>query len=94
LQGLVGSAVWALNKQNDILERICSLLTPFNKEGIALTRETNIATDLELDSLAVMDLLAAIEDEFDISVPLNILPDLETIGQMADAVESIVQGKN
>ncbi|HKJ75456.1 MAG TPA: acyl carrier protein [Alphaproteobacteria bacterium] len=83
-----------MNKENDILERICSLLGPFNKEGIALNRDTNIATDLELDSLAVMDLLAAIEDEFDISVPLNILPDLETIGQMADAVEAIVQEKN
>lgn len=83
-----------MNKQNNIQERICSLLGPFNKEGIALTRDTNIATDLELDSLAVMDLLAAIEDEFDISVPLNVLPDLETIGQMADAVEAIVEEKN
>jgi acyl carrier protein len=93
LQGLVGSTVGALNKQNDTLARICSLVTPFNKEAIALSRDTNIATDLELDSLAVMDLLAAIEDEFDISVPLNILPDLETIGQMADAVDAIVQEK-
>ena len=38
-----------------------------------------------------MDLVAAIEDEFDIVLPLNMLPDLETIQQVADAVERILK---
>ena len=66
--------------------RLLELIEPFNKKGIALAEDTSFANDLELDSLTVMDLVANIEDEWDINMPLNILPDLETVGQLADAV--------
>lgn len=74
----------------ETFETICSLITPINKKGIELKPETSFAVDLELDSLTVMDLVADIEDEFDIILPLNLLPDLETIQHVADAVEKIV----
>lgn len=66
--------------------RLIELIEPFNKKGIALVETTTFADDLELDSLTVMDLVANIEDEWDINIPLNILPDLEAVGQLADAV--------
>ncbi len=66
--------------------RLIELIEPFNGKGIALEEGTSFADDLELDSLTVMDLVANIEDEWDINMPLNILPDLETVGQLADAV--------
>lgn len=66
--------------------RLLQLVEPFNKKGVALHEGTSFADDLELDSLTVMDLVANIEDEWDINMPLNILPDLETVGQLADAV--------
>ena len=66
--------------------RIRGLIEPFNKKGIALGESTSFADDLELDSLTVMDLVANIEDEWDINMPLNMLPDLETVGQLTDAV--------
>ena len=75
----------------DIRNSIMGLIGPFNRKGIDLTPETTFAVDLDLDSLTVMDLVAAIEDEFDIIIPLNILPDLENIQQVADAVEKIVK---
>ena len=68
------------------LARLIQLIEPFNKKGIAVTEATSFANDLELDSLTVMDLVANIEDEWDINMPLNLLPDLETVGQVADAV--------
>lgn len=37
-----------------------------------------------------MDLLSEIEDEFDITIPLNLLPDLETVGQFTEAVEKLL----
>jgi len=69
---------------------ICSLIAPLNKKGVSLAPETTFAADLELDSLTVMDLVADIEDEFDILLPLNLLPDLETIQQVSDAVDKIM----
>jgi acyl carrier protein len=74
----------------ETLNTIYELITPFNKKGIELSPETTFATNLELDSLTVMDLVAEIEDEFDIVIPLNLLPDLETIAHVADAVDKIV----
>jgi len=72
------------------LELIYGLISPLNKKNVALTPATTFAADLELDSLTVMDLVADIEDDFDIILPLNMLPDLETIEQVADAVDTIV----
>ena len=73
----------------DIRERIYVLVMHYNKKEVTLHPETTFSGDLELDSLTVMDLVAAIEDEFDIVLPLNLLPDLETILQVAEAVEKI-----
>ncbi|MFQ5346902.1 MAG: acyl carrier protein [Rhodothalassiaceae bacterium] len=69
-----------------VFDRICELIAPFNKKAVPLGPETTFAGDLDLDSLTVMDLVAAIEDEFDIVLPLNLLPELETIDEVADAV--------
>ena len=74
----------------ETLETIYQLIEPLNKKGITLAPEVTFASGLELDSLTVMDLVADIEDEFDIILPLNLLPDLETIQHVADAVEKIV----
>jgi acyl carrier protein len=76
--------------KSETLETIFGLIKPFNKKGVELSASTSFATDLELDSLTVMDLVADIEDEFDIILPLNLLPDLETIVHVADAVDKIV----
>ncbi|WP_310497885.1 acyl carrier protein [Sandarakinorhabdus sp.] len=76
-----------------IYARILELIEPLNTKKIALTDATIFATDMEMDSLTVMDLVASMEDEWDIVIPLNMLPDLENIGQVADAVTTLVTKK-
>lgn len=73
----------------EVLQRLFLLIVPYNKKRVAVTPATTFAGDLEFDSLTVMDLVAAIEDEFDIVLPLNLLPELETVQQVADAVVKI-----
>lgn len=75
--------------KDTVLPRLIEIIEPFNKKGIALGADTSFARDLELDSLTVMDLVAEIEDEYDIILPVNMLPDLETIGDVAGAVAEI-----
>ncbi|MHB9880106.1 acyl carrier protein [Pacificimonas sp. ICDLI1SI03] len=72
-----------------VLPRLIEIIEPFNKKDIELNADTSFAKDLELDSLTVMDLVAEIEDEYDILLPVNMLPDLETIGDVAGAVAKI-----
>ena len=80
--------------KQETLDAIIGLIEPFNEKGVAVTAETTFASDLEFDSLTVMDFVAEMEDHFDISIPLNILPDLEKVGQVAEAVDQIVAADN
>ena len=66
--------------------RIRGLIEPFNKKGAAIDDSTTFAGDLEFDSLTVMDFVAAIEDEFDIIISMNQQAEIETYGQLIDAV--------
>jgi acyl carrier protein len=81
------------NMSQEIYTRIVELIGAFNKKNLPVTPQTTFATDLAFDSLTVMDLVAAMEDEWDIIIPLNLLPDLETVQQVADAVTRIVSEK-
>ena len=66
--------------------RVKSLIEPFNKKGIEVTDATRFAQDLEWDSLTVLDFVATIEDEFDILITMNQQAEIETVGQLVDAV--------
>lgn len=72
-----------------MFEQIKNLIEPFNKKGAALSRETRFADDLEWDSLTVMDFVAAVEDEYDIIITMNMQAEIENVGQLVDAVEKL-----
>ena len=70
--------------------KIRELIEPFNKKGVAIEDGTTFQHDLEFDSLTVMDFVAAIEDEFDIIISMNQQAEIETYGQLVDAVTKMV----
>ena len=69
-----------------VFSTVAGLIEPFNKKGVALTDATSFQHDLEWDSLTVMDFVANIEDEFDIIITMNMQAEIETVGQLVDAV--------
>ena len=73
-----------------VLESICGYLAPLNKAGIALDADTDIAADLEVDSVAVMDLVMSIEDAYDIMIPMNRLSEVRTVGDLAQTVQTLI----
>jgi acyl carrier protein len=75
--------------REETLVRVEELIDPFNKKGVALREDTRFATDLEWDSLTVMDFVAAVEDEFDILITMNMQAEIETIGQLVNAVQTL-----
>jgi acyl carrier protein len=66
--------------------KVLELIGPFNKKGVAVTEETRFAQDLEWDSLTVLDFVANTEDEFDVLIPMNLQAEIETVGQLVDAL--------
>ena len=75
-----------MTDRQTVLDTITAQIEPFNKKGVAVTEATTFQGDLEWDSLTVMDFVAAIEDEFDIVITMNMQAEIETVGQLVDAV--------
>ena len=78
-----------MTDREETFGKVAQLIAPFNKKGVALTEGTTFAGDLEWDSLTVMDFVAAIEDEFDILITMNMQAEIETVGQLVDTVEQL-----
>ena len=60
--------------------------------SVQITDETDIVEDLGMDSLGVMNFVMAIEDFYDISIPLDRIAQIETVGDLIHAVEDLRSG--
>lgn len=57
-------------------------------DAAKVTRDASFADDLEADSLDVVELVMALEEEFGIEVPEEELQDVKTVGQAFDLITS------
>lgn len=74
--------------RKEVIAQIIDIVTPLSTARLAVIGEdTELTGQLALDSLKVMDLLVAVEDHFDISVPINALADVKTVGDFASVVQ-------
>jgi len=74
----------------DVLTQTYQILARFAK-GQKLTEGTDLLADLGLDSVQVMELLLEAEERFDISIPLNILPSVRTVRDLAQRVQQLME---
>ena len=77
--------------REEIMAKVSELIGPFNNKGVELKEETTFQNNLEWDSLTVMDFVAAVEDEYDIIITMNMQAEIETVGQLADAVAKLME---
>lgn len=78
--------------QDDVYAEIVKRLDPFRKSETAITPDTDITRDLEIDSLAVMDMIMELEDRFDVSIPLNLVAEIKTVRELANAIGQLRKG--
>ncbi len=57
----------------------------------ALSMDTDLVSDLSLDSVQVLEMCTAIEDELDVSIPVNRLGDVRTAGQLVAVLQDITK---
>lgn len=79
------------DQANEIREIIFSTLRASLPQSRPLSDETHIIEDLGLDSVAVMDFVMEIEDKLDISVPLDKIAEVETLGDLIATVQRLKQ---
>ena len=53
-----------------------------------LSAETDIAKDLNADSLDVVEILMSIEDEFEVEIPDEEIENIKTIGDLVEYIEN------
>ena len=73
----------------ELVSEIARMLEPFRRNSVPIDRTTDIAADLDLDSLAVMDLMMEVEDKFDISIPLNSIAEIRTVEDLAIVIGQV-----
>ena len=66
-----------------IVSEIINIIELKNLNKIPLTPGTNILKDLELDSLATMDLIMDVEDKFDVMISSTDITYIRTINDLA-----------
>ena len=74
-----------------VIKEVIEILRPLVPEGQQVNAETDLVADLGLDSLKVMKLVETVEDSFDISIPLNILPDVRTVSDFVLAIQKLFE---
>ncbi len=90
---MTGANATNSNNYERIVQAVCTELEKHNTDGLRLDESTDITGDLNIDSVAVMDLMFALEEKFDVSVPLNTLGDIRTIGDLAAMIDKMTRGE-
>ncbi len=73
-----------------VLASAVSIVSRLVKSDTELSADTDLQEDVGMTSLQVMDLVLEIEEEFDISFPLNRLPDIRTIKDLAQEIFAVL----
>ena len=81
------------NNYDDILQTLREHLKQFSPPDIEITPETDLINQLAIDSVKLLNLVMEIEDEFDISVPLNALADVQTVHELTSLIHQIRSAK-
>lgn len=75
--------------QQDIVAEILRQLAHIKPDADTVQPDTDLVTELGLESLHVMDLVMELEDHFDLSIPLNQLTDIHTPAQLARCIADL-----
>jgi len=62
------------------------VLAPLTKTGAPVSASSDLVGELGLSSIDVMEMIEGMEDEFDISFPLNNLSAIRTAGELASEI--------
>jgi len=79
--------------RNAVSERLTGvLISELGLDAEKINDEAHFEEDLDVDSLGVVELLMALEDEFDVKIPDEEAESIVTVGQAIDMVQGKLGG--
>jgi acyl carrier protein len=82
----------AASSPAEIETGVIEVLKNVSRRPIDPTPASDLAADLGFDSLQILEVVAELEDRFDISIPLNDVPAARTVAQVVAQVTALVNG--
>lgn len=80
-----------MQSYDEILATLCKVLQHHANADMVVVEDTLLASDLGIDSAQLMEVLLDVEDEFDISIPLNVLPNVYTVKDLNVELEKLLR---
>ena len=66
-----------------VIRRVC-------RRPVEVVPHSTLTADLGFDSLQTLEFVAELEDRFDIIVPIERVPQIQTVGEAVDCVRSLL----
>jgi len=73
-----------------LLDMILTNLKSMKPDAGQLSESTDLVSDLGLDSVQVLEMCTDLEDELDVSIPVNRLGEVRSAGQLADLLQQLL----
>jgi len=87
----IGYSQTSMTIANAPLEaEVIAIVKRVSRRPIEPTAESDLALDLGFDSLLVFELIAELEDRFDVSIPLNDIEKIRTIAQVSEHLRELI----
>jgi len=69
---------------------VVAIVKRISRQPVEPRAESDLALDLGFDSMRVFELIAALEDRFDVSIPLNDIETIQTIAQVGEYLRGLI----
>ena len=77
-----------------IQDGVLDVLKNVSRRPIQPSLDSDLVADLGFDSLQILEVIAELEDRFDISIPLNDVPATRTVAQVVAQVARLVEDRS
>ena len=69
---------------------VVTIVRRIGRQPVEPRAESDLALDLGFDSMRVFELIAALEDRFDVSIPLNDIETIRTVAQVGEYLRNLI----
>jgi acyl carrier protein len=75
----------------EIEQGVIEAIKTASRRPVEPTLDSELVADLGFDSLQVLDVIAELEGQFDISIPLEAVPATRTVAQVVAQVRRLIE---
>jgi acyl carrier protein len=73
-----------------IESEVVAIVKRISRQPVEPRAESDLALDLGFDSMRVFELIAALEDRFDVSIPLNDIETIRTVAEVGEYLRNLI----